>query len=398
MRVLLAVVCAALQLAAASFVPPGTGQAPRLGRNPRRVKVRIRQVPKSNSAAVLHLGGAEFEVVASRNETPGLVVPKECQPAEAPVLIVKDDDPELAEMRNKALCMPLESYGLRPPDCRMVVGLASVEGSGNHFARHLLEQVTGIITGSKFGDAAHWKRLGVQLTRSMPKLDEQGQTLAIKTHLRPGHQSHGSALGRGIRRRARVVYIVRDPRGAILANYQRLYAYLPMAYFTTSSNRVRREMKRKAVSAAAGINAVRSSSVNTRTANSHTSVVQDWDTPSRMAHFRSYIAHAIRGWVGNVRAWTTTTEWKPILVVRYEDMKHNTREVLMEKLLPFVGIDPATIPAERIECVLRNRNSTARVSGTTPAQIWADSRLNSIVLRRAGKLMAQHGYGAQYDP
>ena len=53
--------------------------------------------------------------------------------------------------RRQKLCTQPEEMGLRKRTsaCKMTVALSSFEGSGNHFARYLMEQSSRVLTGSK---------------------------------------------------------------------------------------------------------------------------------------------------------------------------------------------------------------------------------------------------------
>eukprot|EP00957_Ditylum_brightwellii_P083933 6379516-Ditylum_brightwellii.AAC.1 len=55
----------------------------------------------------------------------------------------------------------------------------------------------------------------------------------------------------GAPRPSALIYVVRDPRGAILANYNRMGSFLPKDFYKLSSGRKKRAAKRHAGARAA---------------------------------------------------------------------------------------------------------------------------------------------------
>ena len=55
-----------------------------------------------------------------------------------------------------------------------------------------------------------------------------------------------SAAWYGVPRPSLLLYIVRDPRGAMLANYNRMGSFLPPNFYQLASRRKRRQAKQRA--------------------------------------------------------------------------------------------------------------------------------------------------------
>ena len=59
----------------------------------------------------------------------------------------------------------------------------SIEGHGNHAVRWALEQVTGIVTASIYGDVAHLEALGIGWhKRYVLQTASAGKAIVVKTH------------------------------------------------------------------------------------------------------------------------------------------------------------------------------------------------------------------------
>ncbi|XP_059608231.1 WSCD family member AAEL009094-like [Phlebotomus argentipes] len=86
------------------------------------------------------------------------------------------------------------------------VALASFPGSGNTWLRYLLQQVTGILTGSVYSD------YDLMMTSFPAEGVHNSSVLVVKTH------EHGPLVWGQFRR---AVLLVRDPQGAILAEFNR---------------------------------------------------------------------------------------------------------------------------------------------------------------------------------
>eukprot|EP00899_Mesostigma_viride_P009691 jgi/Mesvir1/18723/Mv01236-RA.1 len=290
------------------------------------------------------------------------------------------DDPSMASRRS-SLCTPPEAMSVLAPPCRRTVALASYEGSGNHFVRLLLEQSTRVLSGSKFNDMAHLRYVGAALPRgkSLQDYDALGATVVTKTHLLPrsGRSPLGRAPGRG-----RAIVIVRDPRYAMLANYNRIGWALKFA------------------GRGGGCQMTGKHSVGGKLGKDqgHRQVVDDWELPSRRQHFARYALCEAKAWVNFLSGWLgsySTKLWRPMLVIRYEDIMSDTEGSLV-KLLEFIGFPPTAVPASRWACVVEKKGMGKRVRDYDP---WVDksgnqTELSRKVLQATKKFAARFGYAS----
>ena len=90
-----------------------------------------------------------------------------------------------------------------------VVALGSFPGSGNSWVRQLLESATGIYTGAVYCDKSYIEKgmIGEGVTTE--------NVIAIKTHASP-------KAAKKVINHDKAIYVVRNPFGSILANYNRL--------------------------------------------------------------------------------------------------------------------------------------------------------------------------------
>ncbi|XP_046363397.2 WSCD family member CG9164-like [Haliotis rufescens] len=91
--------------------------------------------------------------------------------------------------------------------------LVSFPGSGNTWTRHLLEQMTGVATGSDDFD----KNLEARGFLGERKMD--GSTIAVKTHTLYKPQSR-----KPLRDIKRAILIIRNPYNAMVADFNRLHS------------------------------------------------------------------------------------------------------------------------------------------------------------------------------
>ena len=320
-----------------------------------------------------------------------------------PILtIVSNTTVELS--RRSKLCTAPHEMGLRSTKCKKTVALSSWEGSGNHFARYLMEQSSRIMTGSKFGDYSQWMLLGAKLSKAhapagLNALDRNGRTVATKTHLGPD----GDTLGKGIKPGPAIV-IVRDPRGAILANYNRIGSFLPTGYQDLKGRR------KRAVKAKAALMSKKRSGAE---GSSHLSVVDDWGKFTRERHFDAYLRSEAASWRRDVGSWLADRRWSPTLFVKYEDLKKSTKATTL-KMLNFAGIPTSNVDPERLACVASRSNATARKvssassgggggksgsggSGGGKYNPWTPQRQRAV-WSIAGAVMKRLGYGQFYTP
>jgi hypothetical protein len=92
-----------------------------------------------------------------------------------------------------------------PGNINQTVALASFPGSGNTWLRYLLEQATGIYTGSVYAD-------DVLVEHNFTDRIVNSSVLVVKTHL-TNYGTFGKA-----------VLLIRDPMKAILADFNRINA------------------------------------------------------------------------------------------------------------------------------------------------------------------------------
>jgi len=212
----------------------------------------------------------------------------------------------------------------------------SIEGHGNHAARWMLEQATGIISSSIYGDIAHLTALGVGWSwKNVIEIGRQGSGIVVKSHkgkitaqLAPYHapQSH-----------SRTIRIVRDPFGAILANYQRIghLRRQPCSKHTVLKDKSFKEYR------------------------THKAHVQDWDSSKRQKHFAAFARCEARIYVKRMRVGSDFLNVHPVLVIRYEDLLNHTESIL-KLLLAFLGV-PRPLPSA-FDCVLKVCKATKRSS------------------------------------
>ncbi|XP_059052053.1 WSCD family member AAEL009094 [Achroia grisella] len=97
---------------------------------------------------------------------------------------------------------------LRSPPSPDVVALISYPGSGNTWLRYLLQQVTGIVTGSIYMD------YGLRVHGFPAENITDGSVLVVKTHEAPPLESNKFKSA---------VVLMRNPRDCILADFNRLH-------------------------------------------------------------------------------------------------------------------------------------------------------------------------------
>ena len=246
--------------------------------------------------------------------------------------------------RLKSLCYSPLKYRVRALACREVVGLMSIEGHGNHAVRWALEQVTGVASASIYGDAAHLEALGiVWQKRSILQISSAGRAIVVKSHkgkilnrLAPYHKANSHK---------RTIIIVREPLGAILANYKRIG-----------------HLYKKPCSRAVLVDHKEGFTM-------HTIQLEDWDNPLRQQHFAEYARCEAKKWVKGMmfKSVLPQKSKNPILVIRYADLVSKTSEILT-LLLRFLGIP---IPLEsQLMCASKVSKSTKRPQQANRTSPW----------------------------
>jgi hypothetical protein len=189
------------------------------------------------------------------------------------------------------------------------VALISFPGSGNTWIRGLLEKATGICTGSVYCDGLIWK------SGSVGEGINSSSVLVVKTHNSRQHWYKAA------------IFILRNPYDALVSGYKWLVSW-----------------KRKG-------------------SNPHTMELDNSmfeDNPQWQKYFTSYIKYW-RSVVVNVVLRDRCD--RPVLVVRYEDVKNNrTAEVL--RMLEFLKVTRSPVDvAQRLEedATLFQRNHSSKV-------------------------------------
>ncbi|XP_063833242.1 WSCD family member AAEL009094 [Ostrinia nubilalis] len=170
----------------------------------------------------------------------------------------------------------------RSPPAPHVVALVSYPGSGNTWLRYLLQQATGIVTGSIYMD--HSLRVHGFPAENIT----DGSVLVVKTHEAPpiGRDKFKSAI-----------LLIRNPRDAILADFNRLHK----GHIGTAPKSA---FKKK----------------------SHEHKKTDWAT---------YVSHELVGWESLHRLWLTRFAGA-VHVVFYEALVQDTRAAL-QGILGFIN-------------------------------------------------------------
>ena len=116
-----------------------------------------------------------------------------------------------------------EDSDLKEPDCSSRIGekgefkvipLVSLPGAGNTWVRFLIEQATGVVTGSVYSDTGLYKTLKGEMTNPINE-----ETIAVKTHSINPIRGRLSVV-KDIKPKG-CLLIIRSPRDAILAEYVR---------------------------------------------------------------------------------------------------------------------------------------------------------------------------------
>nr|XP_006825199.1 PREDICTED: WSC domain-containing protein 1-like [Saccoglossus kowalevskii] len=174
-----------------------------------------------------------------------------------------------------------------------LVALASAPGSGNTWVRHLLEEATGLFTGSVYLDK-NLKRGG--FIGEKTKWDS-GMTIAVKSH----------ETWPSIRRFSGAIVLVRNPFQCIISEFNR------------------------------------------KSTRNHNALAV-WTEDTKDDEFwHSIVSNRTQWWEDFANAWLTTFD-KPILVSRYDDLLNNTIAELTRML------DFLKIPGDnrRWHCVLND--------------------------------------------
>ncbi|XP_077986097.1 sialate:O-sulfotransferase 2-like [Glandiceps talaboti] len=169
------------------------------------------------------------------------------------------------------------NVSLSPEHTHPPIALASFPGSGNTWARHLIEQATGIYTGSIYG---RFKGETIDYTL--------GRTLTVKIH--GGRTALFDAA----------ILLIRDPYKAMLAEFNRQRA-------------------------------------------GKTGIASHSDFRSKA--WQEFVNGNQKRWQVQITTWLNFT--KPLLVVKYSDLKQHTIDEV-GKIVKFLGFE---LTAERRKCL-----------------------------------------------
>ncbi|XP_060806731.1 WSCD family member AAEL009094 [Amyelois transitella] len=190
----------------------------------------------------------------------------------------------------------------RSPPAPKVTALASFPGSGNTWLRYLLQQSTGIVTGSIYMD------YGLKLHGFPAENTTDGSVLVVKTHGAPPLDTYKFDAA---------VLLIRNPRDAILADFNRLFkghiGTAPKYAFKRRSNNNKRS---------------------------------DWAT---------HVYQQLREWEVMHQKWLTQFPG-PIHLVFYEVLVRDTRTEL-NAILQFLN---HTVSEDDMDCTILNKEGIYR--------------------------------------
>ncbi|CAF4886530.1 unnamed protein product [Pieris macdunnoughi] len=189
---------------------------------------------------------------------------------------------------------------LRKPPSYNVVALASYPGSGNTWLRYLLQQATGIMTGSIYMD------YGLKVHGFPAENVTNGSVLVVKTHEGPPPDKKFQAA----------VLLIRNPRDAILADFNRIHK----GHIGTAPKSA---FKRK--------------------------------TRDQKSDWTSYVDTEVMTWESTHRLWLTRFSG-PLHIVLYERLVIDTRSTLIS-VLDFLN---QSVTEEAMDCALANKEGIYR--------------------------------------
>ncbi|CAH0713986.1 unnamed protein product, partial [Brenthis ino] len=194
-----------------------------------------------------------------------------------------------------------KSLRWRVPPSPDVVALVSFPGSGNTWLRYLLQQVTGIVTGSIYMD------YGLRNHGFPAENVTDGSVLVVKTHEAPPLEPDKFKSA---------ILLIRNPRDAILADFNRLHK----GHIGTAP----------------------------KSAFKHSQKLKNVDWPT-------YVTNQLTMWESLHRLWLHKF-LGPIHIVFYEMLVRDTRETL-RGILNFLNY---TVSEEDMNCAIENREGIYR--------------------------------------
>ncbi|CAG9559437.1 unnamed protein product [Danaus chrysippus] len=188
----------------------------------------------------------------------------------------------------------------RSPPSPNVVALVSYPGSGNTWLRYLLQQATGVVTGSIYMD------YGLRMHGFPAENVTDGSVLVVKTHEAPPLESDKFKSA---------ILLIRNPRDAILADFNRLHK----GHVGTAPKSAFKKNKYKK---------------------------SDWST---------YVFHQLSVWESLHNLWLTNFSG-PVHVLFYELLVQDTRNNL-SGVLDFINF---TYTEKDMNCAVMNREGIYR--------------------------------------
>ncbi|KAL4711902.1 hypothetical protein ACJJTC_006071 [Scirpophaga incertulas] len=189
----------------------------------------------------------------------------------------------------------------RSPPVADVVALVSHPGSGNTWLRYLLQQVTGIVTGSIYMD------YGLRVHGFPAENVTDGSVLVVKTHEAPPADPKKFKSG---------ILLIRNPRDAILADFNRLHK----------------------------------GHVGTAPKSAFEQKFSD-----RKTGWVNYVASQLTTWEDLHRLWLTDFSG-PLLLVHYDHLVGDTRQTLAS-VLQFLNV---TVSEADMNCAISNKEGIYR--------------------------------------
>ncbi|XP_050353576.1 WSCD family member AGAP003962 [Nymphalis io] len=232
----------------------------------------------------------------------------------------------------------------RSPPSPNVVALVSYPGSGNTWLRYLLQQVTGIVTGSVYMD------YGLRMHGFPAENVTDGSVLVVKTHEAPPIE---------VDKFKSAILLIRNPRDAILADFNRLH---------------------KGHIGTAPKSAFKKSNKNKNS---------DWST---------YVFHQLSTWETLHRLWLKKF-LGPVHIVFYEILVKDTRRTL-QGILDFLN---HTVTEDDMNCAVANREGIYRrkkkyhdFEPFSPEMYSAINKVRYRVLRLVSDFRKKQNYTGLY--
>lgn len=238
--------------------------------------------------------------------------------------------------KNKAFCSKY-TISHMIPKCREPTALASYPGSGNTWLRYLIEGATGIFTGSRYKD------LQIQMYGLWGEIRswEDGTTIVQKTHDANKHHVQEDFKGRAI-------LILRNPYDAILSTHNFMY----------SGHHGRAPARNFARS--------------------------DWE---------KYVTVQTGKWLDMATNWTIHSTSQKVLVVHYENVKHDLIHE-MRRILTFFHLP---IDEDRLQCLAENKDGLfqrepSKTPEVVPFKMEMRKEMDRLIDHVNQKILIQRGF------